>query len=83
LISLSDDQLTAVMRASLQLPVDERTVLLQRIAARLQLPDSHYSATDLDNAVRTAVQQLIKESSRPPGTIYWLGRGVRRVRQRP
>jgi hypothetical protein len=33
--------------------------------------------------VRMAVQQLIKEFSRPPGTICWLDRGVRRVRQRP
>lgn len=71
------------MRATLQLPVDKRAVLLQRIAARLQLPESHYSATDLDNAVRMAVRQLIKEFSRPPGTICWLDRGVRRVRQRP
>jgi hypothetical protein len=79
---LTDDQLTAVMRAALRLPVEESNRLLQRIAGRLERPPSHYSQSDLDNAVRIAVRQLIQEFSRPPGTIIWLDREVRRVRKR-
>ena len=78
----TDDELTAVMRAALRLPVEKRNRLLQLIADRLELPDGHYSQSDLDNAVRIAVRQLIQEFSRPPGTIIWLDREVRRVRKR-
>jgi hypothetical protein len=39
IILFVDDQLTAVMRAALQLPVEKRNRLLQRIADRLELPD--------------------------------------------
>ncbi len=82
IISLADDdQLTAVMRAALQLPLEKRAVLLQHIAVRLQLPDSHYSQTELDNAVRMAMRQIIQKFSRPPGTILWLDRGVQRARR--
>jgi hypothetical protein len=77
----TDDELTAVMRAALQLPVEERNRLLQLIADRLNLPPSHPSQSDLDKAVRSAVRQLIQEFSRPPGTILWLDREVRRVRK--
>jgi hypothetical protein len=79
---IADDQLTAVMRVAVQLPVEKRDRLLQRIADRLELPASHYSQSDLDNAVRIAVRQLIQEFSRPPGTILWLDRDVRRLRKR-
>ena len=78
----TDDELTAVMRAALRLPVEKRNRLLQRIADRLELPDGQYSQSDLDDAVRIAVRQLIQEFSRPPGTILWLDRDVRRVRKR-
>ena len=54
---IADDHLTAVMRAALQLPVEKRNRLLQLIAHRLKLPASHYSQSDLDNAVRIAVRQ--------------------------
>ncbi len=80
-ILLTDDELTAVLQAALNLPVAERNVLLQHIVDRLNLPD-HYSQSDIDNAVRSAVRQLIDEFSRPPGTILWLDRDARRVRQR-
>jgi hypothetical protein len=79
---IADDQLTAVMRAVLQLPVEKRNRLLQRIADRLELPDGQYSQSELDSAVRIAVRQLIQEFSRSPGTILWLDRDVRRVRKR-
>jgi hypothetical protein len=78
---LLTDQLTAVMRAALELPVEKRNLLLQRIADLLELPDGHYSQSDLDIAVRSAVRQLIQEFNRPPGTIHWLDREVRRVRK--
>jgi hypothetical protein len=77
---LTDDQLPAFLRAALQLPVEKRNRLLQLIADRLQLPDGRYSQSDLDNAVRMAGQQLVREFSRPPGTILWLDREVCRVR---
>ncbi len=79
---IADDQLTAVLRAALRLPVEKRNRLLRRIAERLELPDGRYSQSDLDNAVRIAVRQLILEFRRPPGTILWLDRDVRRVRKR-
>jgi hypothetical protein len=82
IILIADDQLTAIMRAAIQLPVAKRNRLLQRIADRLELPAAHYSQSDLDNAVRIAVRELIQEFSRPPGTILWLDREVRRVRKR-
>jgi hypothetical protein len=78
----TDDELTAVMRAALRLPVEKRNRLLQVIAERLELPDGHYSQSGLDNAVRSAVRQLIQEFSRPPGTILRLDRDVHRVRKR-
>jgi len=46
------------------------------------MPPGHYSQSDLDNAVRSAVRELIQEFSCPPGTILWLDREVRRVRKR-
>jgi hypothetical protein len=76
IILITDYQLTVVMRAALQLPVEKRRRLLRRIAQRLKLPPGQYSQSDLDNAVRTAARQLIEEFSRPPGTILWLDREV-------
>jgi hypothetical protein len=35
---IADHHLTAVMRAALQLPVEKRNRLLQRVADRLELP---------------------------------------------
>ena len=81
-ILLTDDELTASLQAAMNLPVAERNVLLQHIVDRLNLPDGHYSQSDIGNAVRSAVRQLIVEFSRPPGTILWLDRDARRVRRR-
>ena len=78
----TDDELIAVMRAALRLPVEKRNRLLQFIADRLELPDGQYSQSDLDDAVCIAVRQLIQEFNRPPGTILWLDRDVHRVRKR-
>jgi hypothetical protein len=61
--SVSDEQLAAVMRAILRLPVEKRSALLRRIAARLQLRGKTTSAvTGLDNAVRVVLRELIQES---------------------
>jgi hypothetical protein len=38
MLALSDDQLAVVMTATSRLPVEKRSVFLERVAARLQLP---------------------------------------------
>ena len=54
-MSLSDEQLASVMRATLRLPVEKRSALLRRIAARLHLSGKPISTiAGLDNAVRVA-----------------------------
>ena len=58
-ISSKDDQLVAVMRAILQLPIEQRTVLLRHIAVRLPMCGSHFSDTDFDQAVRVALRQVM------------------------
>ena len=62
-MSLSDEQLASVMRATLRLPVEKRSALLRRIAARLHLSGKPISTiAGLDNAVRVALRDLIQES---------------------
>ena len=58
-ISFKDDQLVAVMRAILQLPIEQRRVLLRHIAIRLPMCGSHFSDTDFDKAVRVALRQVM------------------------
>jgi predicted GTPase len=78
---LSGDQLNTIMRAVLKLPVEKRSMLLQRIADQLRLPNTFtYSESELDNAVRVAVRELIQKFACPPGTIRWLDRGWPRDR---
>jgi hypothetical protein len=62
-MSLSDEQLASVMRATLRLPVEKRSALLRRIAVRLHLSGKPISTiAGLDNAVRVALRDLIQES---------------------
>jgi hypothetical protein len=62
MLALSDDQLTIVMTAARGLPVDKRSVFLERVAARLQLR-GRFTDRDFDDAVRLALRHLIQESA--------------------
>jgi hypothetical protein len=57
--SLKDDQLVAVMRAVLKLPIEQRTVLLRHIATRLPMYISCFTDTDLDKAVRVVLREVM------------------------
>ena len=57
MLALNDDQLAVVMTAASGLPVEKRTILLERVAARLRLL-SRFSDADLDDAVRLALLGL-------------------------
>jgi hypothetical protein len=61
-LALSDDQLTVVMTAARGLPVEKRSVFLERVAARLELVGS-FTNRDFDDAVRLALRGLIQESA--------------------
>jgi hypothetical protein len=69
------------MRAALRLPVEKRNLLLQRLPTEWSCRTAT-TQSGLDNAVRIPVRELVQEFSRRPGTILWLDREVRRVRQR-
>lgn len=60
MISLSDNQLKAVMTAAAPLPVEKRSAFLERVAAQLKLR-SHWTDQDGDRAVQTALRGLIHE----------------------
>ena len=62
MLALSDDQLTVVMTAAGGLPVEKRSLFLERVAARLQLC-GRFTDADLDDAVRTALCGLVQESA--------------------
>jgi hypothetical protein len=62
MLALSDGQLTIVMTAARGLPVEKRSVFLERVAARLQLLGS-FTDRDFDDAVRLALRGLIQESA--------------------
>jgi hypothetical protein len=62
-MSLSDEQLASVMRATLLLPVEKRSAFFRRIVARLHLSGKPTSTiAGFDNAVRVALRDLILES---------------------
>jgi len=54
-----DDQLVAVMRAVLRLPIEQGMALLRRIAIRLPVCVSRFSDTDFDKAVRVALREVM------------------------
>ena len=47
MFALSDDQLALIMTAAGGLPVEKRSVFLERVATRLQLRGSHFIDADL------------------------------------
>jgi hypothetical protein len=62
MLALTDSQLTAVMAASGDLPVEKRGPFLERVAARLALR-GRFNDADLDEAVRVALRELIQSAA--------------------
>jgi hypothetical protein len=63
MFALSDDQLALVMTAAGSVPVEKRSVFLERVAARLQLRGPRFNAEDLDRAVQMALRGLVQNSA--------------------
>ena len=59
MISSHDDKLVAVMRALLQLPIEQRDVLLRHIATRLSIYGIGCSDRHIDRALRVVIRELI------------------------
>ena len=55
--------MTIVMNAASGLPVEKRTVFLERVAARLALRGARISDADLDKAIRIALKGLVHNSA--------------------
>ena len=51
------------MIAAGRLPVEKRGVFLERVAARLQLRDPHFTDADLGAAIQTALTGLIQSAA--------------------
>ncbi len=58
MLMLSEPQIEIVMTAAGGLPVEKRGLFVERVAARLQLNGTRFTAADLDAAVRLAMQGL-------------------------
>ena len=55
MLALSNDQLAMVMTAAGSLPVEKRSVFLERVAARLRLRGFHFTDADLGAAIQAAL----------------------------
>jgi hypothetical protein len=75
-----DDQLVAVMRAVLRLPIEQRAALLRRIAMRLPVRISRFSDTDFDRAVRVALREVMVCMALRDVTQHFDGRSVGPIR---
>ena len=62
MFALSDAQLALVMTAAGGLPVQKRSVFLERVAARLQLRGPHFTNANLGAAIQVAVTGLIQSA---------------------
>ena len=63
MLALSDSQLQIVITAAGGLPVEKRSVFLERIAARLQLRGPHFTDADLGTAIQAALTGLIQSAA--------------------
>ena len=63
MLALSDDQLQIIMTAAGSLPVEKRSVFLERLAARLQLRGSRFTDADLGAAIQAALTGLIQSAA--------------------
>ena len=63
MLALSDDQLAMVMTAAGSLPVEKRSVFLERVAARQQLRGPNFTDADLGAAIQAALTSLIQSAA--------------------
>ena len=63
MFALSDDQLALVMTAAGGLPMEKRSVFLERVAARLRLHGPHFTDADLGAAIQAALTGLIQSAA--------------------
>ena len=63
MFALTDAQLALVMTAAGGLPVEKRSVFLERVAARLRLRGPHFTDTDLGAAIQAALTGLIQSAA--------------------
>jgi len=63
MFALSDDQLTMVMIAAGSVPVEKRSVFLERVAAQLQLRGPRFTGADLSAAIQVALTGLIQSAA--------------------
>jgi hypothetical protein len=73
MIALSDQQLEIVMAAATPLPPEKRALLLERVAAHLQLygrRGRHYGDVDVELAVRAALQGLMQSGAVKRDHVY-------------
>ena len=63
MLALSDDQLAMVMTAASSLPVEKRSVFLERVAARLRLRGPRFTDADLGAAIQAALTGLIQSAA--------------------
>jgi hypothetical protein len=63
MFALSDDQLALVITAAGGLEVEKRSVLLERVAARLRLRGPHFTDADLGAAIQAALTGLIQSAA--------------------
>ena len=60
-LALTDRQLQTVMTAASSLPIEKRSLFLERIAARLRLIGiTRFNDTELDDTVRAALRGLLQ-----------------------
>jgi hypothetical protein len=63
MFALTDAQLEIVMAAAGSIPVEKRSVFLERIAARLRLRGPRFTDADLSNAIQAALTGLIQSAA--------------------
>ena len=63
MFALTDAQLALVMTAAGGLPVEKRSVFLERVAARLQLRGSRFTDADLSAAIQVALTGLVQSAA--------------------
>jgi hypothetical protein len=63
MLALTDAQLEIVMVAAGRLPVEKRSVFLERVAARLQLRGPRFTDADLGAAIQAALTGLVQSAA--------------------
>jgi hypothetical protein len=63
MLALTDAQLQIVMTAAGGLSPEKRSLLLERIAARLRLYGAKFTDAELDDAIRVALTGLIQSAA--------------------